>query len=298
MPGMSPAALLALAVLAGSAMDATIKRLIETNHVLLVVLGRYLFGTLFSAAVWVRAGAPAINGQMWRMHSLRGLLIAISGAGFFWSFTVLPLAEAITYSFLGVLVIPVAAAIMLGERLRTSSVAAALLGFLGVVVAAQGAPSAAQAPMHALGVGAVVASAILFAIAMVLMRARALNDGPVIVSLLASLTPAFFMAAPALLLSPPPDWNDWPVFVLLGLFAACFMYLLAQAYARAQAQFLAPIHYTELVWASLFGYLFFAEIPRPQIYLGALVIVAAGLLAAYDERKRNRIEGAIAPSPP
>lgn len=287
MPALSPAALLALAVLAGSAMDATIKRLIETNHVLLVVLGRYLFGAMFSAAVWVRAGAPAISGQMWRVHSLRGLLIAISGAGFFWSFTVLPLAEAITYSFLGVLVIPVAAAIMLGERLRASSVTAAVLGFLGVVVAALGAPSAEQSPMHALGVGAVVASAILFAVAMVLMRARALNDGPVIVSLLASLTPAFFMAGPALLLSPPPDWNDWPVFVLLGLFAACFMYLLAQAYARAQAQFLAPIHYTELVWASLFGYLFFAEIPRPQIYLGALVIVAAGLLAAYDERKRN-----------
>ncbi|HCK85209.1 MAG TPA: hypothetical protein DHW63_12045 [Hyphomonadaceae bacterium] len=137
----------------------------------------------------------------------------------------------------------------------------------------------------------------MFAVAMVLMRARAFNDGPVIVSLLASLTPAFFMAGPALLLSPPPHWGDWPVFVLLGLFAACFMYLLAQAYARAQAQFLAPIHYTELVWASLLGYLLFAEIPRPQIYLGALLIIAAGLLAAYDERKRNRLDSASVPPP-
>ena len=297
MPSLSPAALLALAVLAGSAMDATIKRLIETNHVLLVVLGRYLFGAMFSAAVWIRAGAPAISSEMWRAHSLRGLLIAISGAGFFWSFTVLPLAEAITYSFVGVLVIPVAAALMLGERLRTSSLTAAALGFAGVMVAAQGAPGAEQSPLHAWGVGAVLVSAILFAVAMVLMRARAFNDGPVIVSLLASLTPAFFMAGPALLLSPPPHWGDWPVFVLLGLFAACFMYLLAQAYARAQAQFLAPIHYTELVWASLLGYLFFAEIPRPQIYLGALLIIAAGLLAAYDERKRNRLDSASVPPP-
>ncbi len=118
------------------------------------------------------------------------------------------------------------------------------------------------------------------------MRARAQTDGPVIVSLLASVTPAFFMTAPALALAPPPTWSDWPVFVLLGLFAACFMYLLAQAYARAQAQFLAPIHYTELLWASLFGYVFFAETPRPQIYFGAAIIVAAGLLAAYDERRR------------
>ncbi len=278
-------------------MDATIKRLIETNHVLLVVLGRYLFGAMFSAAIWIRAGAPAISTEMWRVHSLRGLLIAISGAGFFWSFTILPLAEAITYSFLGVLVIPVAAAIMLGERLRASGLVAAALGFAGVIIAAQGAPAAALSPQHFLGVSAVVASAILFAVAMVLMRARALNDGPVIVSLLASLTPSFFMAGPALLLSPPPIWSEWPVFVLLGLFAACFMYLLAQAYARAQAQFLAPIHYTELVWASLFGYLFFAEIPRPQIYLGAVAIIVAGLLAAYDERRRSGLEPAQTPSP-
>ncbi len=71
--GISPAALLALAVLAGSAMDATIKRLAETNHVLLVVLGRYLFGALFSVAIWARAGAPPISAEMWRVHSLRGL---------------------------------------------------------------------------------------------------------------------------------------------------------------------------------------------------------------------------------
>lgn len=296
MLGLSPAALLALAVLAGSAMDATIKRLVETNHVLLVVLGRYVFGALFSAAVWIRAGAPSISAEMWRVHSLRGLIIAVSGAGFFWSFTVLPLAEAITYSFVGALIIPVAAALMLGERLRASSLISAALGFAGVLVAAQGAPSSEQSPLHALGVAAVLVSAILFAVAMVLMRARALNDGPVIVSLLASLTPAFFMAGPAIALSPPPHWDETPLFLLLGLFAAGFMYLLAQAYARAQAQFLAPIHYTELVWASLLGYVFFAETPRPQIFLGAVIIVAAGLLAAYDERKRS-MTGATAINP-
>lgn len=286
MSRLLPAALLALAVLAGSAMDVTIKRLAETNHVLLVVLGRYLFGALFSVAIWARAGAPPISAEMWRVHSLRGLIIAISGAGFFWSFTVLPLAEAITYSFVGILVIPFAAAIMLGERLRLESLAAGGLGFAGVLVAALGGPSLDQSPLHALGVAAVLGSAVLFSVAMVLMRARAQTDGPVIVSLLASVTPAFFMTAPALALAPPPTWSDWPVFVLLGLFATCFMYLLAQAYARAQAQFLAPIHYTELLWASLFGYVFFAEAPRPQIYFGASIIVAAGLLAAYDERRR------------
>jgi S-adenosylmethionine uptake transporter len=89
-------------------------------------------------------------------------------------------------------------------------------------------------------------------------------------------------------MSPPPLWSDWPVFLLMGLFAASFMYLMAQAYAGAEAQQLAPIHYSEIIWAGLIGYLVFDETPRAQIYLGALLIVAAGLYAAYDEGRLRK----------
>lgn len=63
------------------------------------------------------------------------------------------------------------------------------------------------------------------------------------------------------------------------------MYLMAQAYARAEAQQLAPIHYTELLYASLIGFFLFHEVPRPEIYMGAALIIAACLWAAYDERR-------------
>jgi S-adenosylmethionine uptake transporter len=63
---------------------------------------------------------------------------------------------------------------------------------------------------------------------------------------------------------------------------------MAQAYAGAEAQQLAPIHYSELIWAGLLGYLVFDEIPRIQIYLGAVLIIAAGLFAAWDERRLAR----------
>jgi drug/metabolite transporter (DMT)-like permease len=63
------------------------------------------------------------------------------------------------------------------------------------------------------------------------------------------------------------------------------MYLISHAYARAEAQQLAPIHYTELLWASLYGYLFFHETPRPQVLLGAGLIIAACLYTAYEERR-------------
>ena len=66
------------------------------------------------------------------------------------------------------------------------------------------------------------------------------------------------------------------------------MYLMSAAYACAQAQQLAPIHYTELVWATVFGFLIFHETPRLQVFLGAILIVSACLYVAYDERRLAR----------
>lgn len=282
---MPPVVVLTLAIVAGASMDATIKFLAQSNHVLIVALGRYLFGTIFSFGIWRHAGSPRITPEMWRAHGLRGFVIAGTAVTFFWSLTVLPLAEAVTLSFIYPLIVPFVAWAMLGERVRPSSFACALLGFAGVMVAMQGAPTSEEAPLYTFGVIAVLSSAALFSVAMVLLRARAQTDGAAIVGLMTGLIPGVIILAPTLAFATPPSLGDWPFFIQLGAFAAVFMYLMAQAYARAEAQQLAPIHYTELIYASIIGYVIFHETPRPEIYMGAAVIIAACLWAAYDERR-------------
>ena len=285
---VSPALTLLAAIAFGSCMDATIKYLAHSNHVLLVTFARYAIGAVFSFGIWVNAGKPVITAEMWRAHGLRGVVITVCATTFFWGLTVLPLAEAVTLSFIYPLVVPFAARVMLGERLRASSIGTAVFGFIGVIIAAQGAPSAEQSPLHAYGVAAVLVSAGSFAIAMTLLRQRAQTDGAAIVGLMTSLIPAFIVAAPAIALSPPPRLADWPVFLQLGALAAGFMYLMAAAYARAEAQQLAPIHYTELLWAATIGYFIFHETPRLQIFLGAALIIAACVYTAYEERRLSR----------
>lgn len=281
----SPALILLLAIAVLSAMDATIKHLSDTNHTLVVTLGRYTIGAMFAFAIWTHAGRPRITRDMWRAHSVRGFVIAVSATSFFWSLTVLPLAEAVAISFFYPLVVPFVARLVIGERVRGASIGAAALGFAGVIVAVQGAPSPEQSPLYAWGVAAVILASITFAFSIALMRARAQADGAPIVGLLASLVPGLIVAGPALIFAPPPRVEDWPFFLLMGILAAAGMYLMARAYAGAEAQQLAPIHYSELLWASLIGYFAFAEIPRPQVLLGAVVIIAACLWAAYDERR-------------
>lgn len=282
---LPPAIVLTLAIIAGASMDATIKHLLQGNHVLLVSFGRYLFGAFFSLLIWWRAGHPTVTGEMWRAHGLRGFVIAICAVTFFWSLKVLPLAEAVTLSFIYPLLAPFVAFVILKERIRVASVICALVGFVGVVIAMQGAPSEAESPMHDVGVIAALLAATFFSVAMVLLRERAQKDGPVIVSLMTSVVPGIILFTPTLVFATPPNLNDWWFFLQLGALAAVFMYLMAQAYARAEAQQLAPIHYTELLYASLIGFSLFHEVPRPQIYLGAALIIAACLWAAYDERR-------------
>ncbi|MEZ5971864.1 MAG: DMT family transporter [Hyphomonadaceae bacterium] len=301
---LPPALVLTLAIVTGSAMDATIKHLAQTNSVLLVAFGRYLFGAMFSALLWWRAGHPTITKEMWRAHGLRGFVIATCAVTFFWSLSVLPLAEAVTLSFIYPLLAPFVAALILKERVRAQSLICAVIGFAGVIVAMQGAPSSAESPDHDLGVIAALVAASFFSIAMVLLRERAQKDGPLIVSLMTSVVPGMILFVPALFLAVnmPTLINtamgthlpsaasvlvldEWWFFLQMGALAAGFMYLMAQAYARAEAQQLAPIHYTELIYASAIGFMVFHETPRVQIYLGAALIIAACLWAAYDERR-------------
>lgn len=287
---LPPALVLTLAIVAGAAMDATIKHLAQTNNVLLVAFGRYLFGAFFSLLIWWRAGHPTISKEMWRAHGLRGFVIAICAVTFFWALSILPLAEAVTLSFIYPLLAPFVAWIILKERIRPSSVLCALVGFAGVIVAMQGAPSEAESPQHDLGVVAVLVSAGFFSVAMVLLRERAQKDGAPIVGLMTSVVPGIILVAPTVAFTTLPAATDWWFFLQLGALAAVFMYLMAQAYARAEAQQLAPIHYTELIYASLIGWFIFQEAPRVQIYLGASLIIAACLWAAYDERRLSLLK--------
>jgi len=284
-----PALILTLAIMAGASMDATIKFLGQSNHILIVGFARYAVASIFSYGIWVHAGRPVITREMWRAHALRGFVIAATAMTFFWALTVLPLAEAVTLSFIYPLVVPFVASAMLGERVRASSLLAAGIGFIGVIVATQGAPPTAEDPQHTLGIIAVLVSAALFSVAMVLLRSRAQKDGAAIVGLMTSFIPGLIVAGPAIAFSPPPNVSDWPFFLMLGALAAVFMYLMARAYAKAEAQQLAPIHYTELIYASAIGYLIFQETPRAEIYVGAAFIIAACLLSAYNERRLTRL---------
>jgi S-adenosylmethionine uptake transporter len=266
------------------AMDAVVKHLSLLYAVPMVLLLRYVCALPFVAGGWWLAGRPPVTREMLPFHAARAVVILMSALTFFWALTKLPLAEAIVITFIAPLMVPLFAAVLLKEPLRRDATVAGLLGFAGVLVAVQGAPAGADTPVRTLAVAACLFAAATYALSVVLMRFRAQRDGPELVTLLGTILPGLLVAPLALAVAPLPPLASAPTFLLAGALSAGGFYLLAAAYARAEAQLLAPTEFTALGWAALFGYVFFAEEPRWQVYAGAAIIVAACLRSARLQR--------------
>lgn len=285
--GAVPLALGGIALLC--AMDAALKEVMLGLPVALAVCLSFAARVPFAVAYWRARGGKPFGRAMLRFHAARGLVIAFSTTAFFEGVDRLPLAEAITISFVSPLLIPFIAWALLGERPRRASLFAGALGFAGVAVAAAGDGGGVPGGARLAGVLWTVAGAVSFALGLTMLRARAGADGPARVNLLGSIFPAVALAPFALAGGGAPAAGDAPLIVLAGMLGAVGMALYAAAYGRAQAQALAPIEYTALAWAALLGWAFFGEVPGWSLVAGATLIVAAAWLAHRDERRSEAV---------
>ena len=264
------------------ALDASVKHLTLVYPLLLVVFGRYATGTVIALLVWWQQGRRPFTRAMVRAHLLRGVLIAVTASLFFFAITRLTLAEAITLSFTAPLMIPPLAQLCLGERMKGPVLAAGLLGFAGVLVTVQGAPAFSGERGPALA--AILTASLTYALAAIVMRARAAADGSTLLTLSGAAIPMLLLV-PFAVGEPLPAPTSWPWFFAAGLFGNLGIQLLARAYAKVEAQVLGILEFTALPWAAMFGWLLFGEAVRPQVWAGAAIIAGACLWAARSDRR-------------
>lgn len=271
-----------------SIMDAVMKHLV-------IEIGTY------NALVWRNGAGALIAGgfflafrNRWpdratlRIHIVRGLVATVMAVLFFWGLGRVPLAQAIALAFIAPLIALFLAAWLLKERIEKRAIAASLLGLVGVGVIFAGQAEADLGPEALLGSLAVLASACLYAYNIILMRRQAQVAGPVEVAFFMSGITACTLALGAPVLAVVPAAEHWPWILLGAVLAFGSLLLLAWAYARAEAQHLAPVEYTSFIWASLLGWFVFGEAVGVFTLAGAALIVLACLIAA--SRKAPRAE--------
>jgi len=274
-------------IMAFSMMDATMKAASLKAGVYSALVLRNLFGTVLMLPPWLLAGRSWPTRQAMAVHLVRAAVVAFMAPLFFWGIVRIPLAEGIAVSFIAPLVALYLARPMLGERIRPAAIMASLLGLAGVLVIAGGRFGEGRlGPEAASGIAAILASAIFYAMNLVLQRKQALLARPVEIALFQNLIVGLILlfAAPWLFAMPSPGaLRD---IALAAALATTALLLLAWGYARAEAQVLVPIEYTGFLWAVLFGWLWFGETVSIATLAGAVLIVAGCLIAARPDRSR------------
>jgi S-adenosylmethionine uptake transporter len=156
---------------------------------------------------------------------------------------------------------------------------------VGVLVTVQGDIVLGGDAGRTEGILAGLGAAVLYALSIVLLRQLAQRDDALVTAFLGNVFPVLYLIVPMLLLGAWPAVNDLPAFAFTGLAGFGLWLMLTHAYARAPAQRLAATEYTALIWSALLGYFFFAETPRPQVWIGALIVGVGVTIAAWDGRR-------------
>ena len=261
-------------------MDALMKGLAIALGAYNALFWRFLALAAISATVFFARRTAWPSPDAMRIHLIRGVMSAAMALLFFWGLARVPLAQGVALSFVAPLIALYLAALVLKERVGRQAIAASLLGFAGVIVILAGQDEAELGPEAFRGALAILASAALYAWNIILMRQQALVAKPVEIAFFMSLITGgcFLLAAP--FLAVPPPAAALPEIVAAAALAFMSLLLLSWAYARAEAQHLAPVEYTAFVWAALLGWLVFAEPVRPLTLIGAAMIVMACVIAA------------------
>ncbi len=203
----------------------------------------------------------------------------------------LQLAEMATLYFAGPLFVVAMSRPILGEIVGVGRWSAALIGFAGVLIAAD--PGAAPS---LLPVGLTLFAAFAWAATTILARSMT-KDVPTAAMVLGQNIGFFLLCGamgPWLFLLP--DGRQLALMLALGLCGGIGQFLWFEGMRRAQASLLAPFEYTLLAWALLWGWTFFGDWPGARTLTGAGVILASGLFMLAVERRRH-VQSALVEPP-
>jgi drug/metabolite transporter (DMT)-like permease len=259
--------------------DTVGKWLVATYTVGQVLLIRSLFALAVLAPFVHREGVgPWRDAPNPRLQLIRVVLSTAEVAFFYWAVTYLPLADVMTYYLAGPIYVAALSAVMLGERLDRFRWAAVVVGFLGVLIALN--PSTATLTWPAL---IALLGSLFFAGMMVTTRKlRGTSDTVLVTAQMVAALVLGVVLAPIGWVTPTA--TDFVLLGLLGVVALVAHACVNRSLKLAPASVVVPYQYTLIVWAILFGWLVFGDVPSANMLMGAALIVAAGLAIFLRER--------------
>ncbi|MER8674204.1 MULTISPECIES: DMT family transporter [unclassified Mesorhizobium] len=272
-----------LLMLAGDFMfalnDAMGKWLVASFSVGQVVLIRSIGAFIVLGPMIANQGA----GRLFRMERpvlqiLRVLATTVDTALFYAAVVYLPLADVMSFYMAGPIYVAALSHFLLGEKVGWRRWAAILVGFCGVLIILKPSSAAfSQSSLFAL------VGSIAFAFAIILSRRlRGTSDTTLVTwQTIGTLLVGAVMTIGAW---KAPSALDFGAMLLLGIVSCSAHLMITRALKLAPASTLAPLHYSLLLWAVIFGLAFFGDVPGPRILIGSAIVVLAGLFIFHRQK--------------
>ena len=266
-------------------LDSTAKYLMQTYPVVQVIWARFFFHLLFVIVLMGPQLARRIKSQSLLHQGMRSLFMFTTTVLFFVGISLLPLTTAATIMFMSPVIVTILAIPLLGEKVGLRRWMGIVIGFAGALVVMRPGTDSLQ-----LSILIVLAAAVTHALYQVYTRKLGTRDSP--------MTSLFYTAIIGALVTTvvvPFYWQpviafDWLLFVFAGIAGGIGHLCLIRALRHAPASVVAPFSYSSLLWATVFGFVLFGDLPDVWTLSGAALIICSGLYIFHREQAVKRQE--------
>ena len=259
--------------------DVLIKYLGGTYAPFQIVFFSVLFGFPFVTFLLLRDSTEAnlIPRHPW-WTAIRTIAAVITAVTAFYAFSVLPLAQVYAILFASPLLITLLAIPILGERVGWRRGLAVLVGLGGVIFVLQ--PGTTELT---LGHGAALLAACTGAFASIIVRKIGREERSVVLILYPMVANFVLMGAALPFVYQPMPGEDLGALAVIAAMALTATFCLIVAYRLAPAAMVAPMQYSQIIWATVYGILFFGEALEINTIAGSVIIIASGFYIVLRE---------------
>lgn len=249
---------------------------------MLQVIGARYFGhfLLMAAVLMPRHGLGVLRAKRPLVQVGRSVLLLIDTSLFFFSLTLIGLAEATAIFFTVPLLVVILSVVLLGEKHGPRRFLAVLTGLIGMLVITR--PGSGV-----IGYGALLTLAAAFCVSLFNIITRKLADeDPIAVTMFyTALAGAVIM----LLIVPfawesPEGWRQWAALLTIGIAGGAAHSCIIASHFFAPASTVAPFMYSQIFWAVGFGFLLFGALPDRYTVLGGLIIIGSGIYLLQQQK--------------
>lgn len=284
----SPAVLaISFMILAGAlfaSMHGTVRMVSFDLHPFVIAFFRNFFGFLVLIPLLIRGGNRMFKTKRFGFHGIRACINSMSMLCWFMALSLIPLADATALNLTGPLFVTLGAMVAFGERVRIWRWTALILGAVGALMVI-------RPGLEAVNIGALlaIAATALAAISKLFAKSLTKTEDPATIAAYVQFLMTPITLGVALFYWQWPTIEQLFMLMVIGVLGSLGHLFTVKAYAIADLSFAEPIVFTRMIWATVFGYVAFSEVPDLWTWGGAFTIVIATTIISYRERVVQRV---------